>query len=106
MKIPAIAASLLILSTFAPLAFGARGEVVYRKSGCDHFIVETNMGYVLLDWYGGDDPSEGDVLVGNYEEYGMKDVYNLSTDSEIRVWVEEYWLSKDAALEKLNQQCD
>jgi hypothetical protein len=88
------------------VASAAKGVVAYCKSGCDYFIVETDMGYALLEWYGGDDPSEDDELVGDYEAYGMKDIYNLSTDSEMRVWIEDYWLSRDEAFEKLYDECD
>jgi len=57
----AVLAAILIPSN----ASAAKGVVVYYKSGCDYYIVETNMGYVLLEWYGGNDPSEGDTLVGD-----------------------------------------
>ena len=53
------------------------------------------MGYALLEWYGGSDPDEGDIIVGDFESYGFKDIYNLTADSELRVWVEDYWLSKE-----------
>lgn len=51
--------------------YAAKGVVVYKNGGCDYFIVETNRGYSLLEWYGGNDPNRGDVLVGNYESYGF-----------------------------------
>jgi hypothetical protein len=50
------------------------GIVALRKAHCDHFIVATGMGYDLLEWYGGNDPSEGDELVGKFEEYGFHDI--------------------------------
>ena len=87
-------------------ALGAQGAVVLRVSGCDYYVVETNMGYAILEWFGGNDPSTGDVLVGDYESYGMKDIHNLTVDSESRVWVEDYFLSKNRALEKLQDKCD
>jgi len=87
------------------IAQASKGSVVLYKSGCDYYIVETNMGYVLLEWFGGSDPSEGDILVGDYESYGMKDIYNLSADAETKVWVEEFWLSKDRVLEEYFDQC-
>ena len=88
------------------IASAAKGDVIYYKSECDYYIVETNMGYVLLEWYGGNDPSEGDTLVGDYESYGMKDIYNLTADSETKVWVEDFWLSKDSVLEKYYDKCN
>lgn len=75
---------------FTPVvANAAKGVVVLYKSGCSYYIVETNLGYAILEWYGGNDPSEGDVLVGDYETYGMKDIYNLTADAETKVWVKK-----------------
>lgn len=83
----------------------AKGAVVLRKDGCDYFLVETTMGFALLEWYGGNDPELGDVLVGDFESYGTKDIYNLTADAETRVWVEEYWLGEDRAIEELYEKC-
>lgn len=91
---------------FPSIASAAKGLVVLYKSGCDYYIVETNMGYVLLEWHGGNDPSEGDALAGDYEAYGMKDIYNLTVDAETKVWVEDFWLSKNSVLEKYYEQCN
>lgn len=84
----------------------AEGVVVAYPSGCDYYIVETNIGYALLEWYGGNDPNEGDKLVGDFESYGMKTIYNSTTDSETRVWVEDYMLSQTSAIEQYNKQCN
>lgn len=98
---------LLFSSLLLPsIANAAKGVVVHCKSVCGYYIVETNMGYTLLEWYGGKDPREGDTLVGDYESYGMKDIYNLTADSETKVWVEEFWMSKDSVLEKYYDKCN
>jgi len=97
------ALALLIAPT---AAFAAKGVVVYYKSGCDYFIAETNMGYVLLEWYGGYDPNQGDMIAGEIDSYGMKDIYNLTADQETHVWIEDYMLSKDNALEKYFDKCN
>ncbi len=101
--------SLLVVTCllFTPVvANAAKGVVVLYKSGCSYYIVETNLGYAILEWYGGNDPSEGDVLVGDYETYGMKDIYNLTADAETKVWVEDFWLSKSRAIEKYYDKCN
>ena len=87
-------------------AFAAKGVVVYYKSGCDYFIAETNMGYALLEWYGGYDPNKGDVIAGDIDSYGMKDIHNLTADQETHIWVEDFMLSKDRAIEKYFHKCD
>jgi hypothetical protein len=88
------------------LASAEKGEVVHYKSGCDYYIVDASMGFALLEWYGGNDPSEGDTLAGDFDSYGMKEIYNLSADSETQVWVEDYMLSKNSAIEKYYEQCN
>ncbi len=87
-------------------AIAAKGEVVYHATGCDYFLVETKMGLTVLEWFGGNDPARGDLLAGDFESYGMHDAYNLTADSDLTVWVEDYWLSVDQALETLSQNCE
>lgn len=98
--------TILFFLSLPEIANAAKGVVVYYKSGCDYYIVETNMGYAVLEWYGGNDPSKGDVLAGDFESYGMKDIYNLTADSETRVWVEDFWLSKESAIEEYYEKCN
>jgi len=68
--------------------------------------VQTNQGYTLLEWFGGNDPGEGDTLIGDYEAYGMKDIYNATADAETKVWVEDYMLTKDRAIESYFEECN
>lgn len=101
--------ALLLLALLVPIlaicAEAASGSVTHRIGGCDYFIVATAKGYDVLEWYGGHDPDEDDVLIGPYETYGMHTVYDDTADEEIQVWVEEYGLSKEDALEKLVDEC-
>ena len=106
MRLVIIALATYVTIVATPVANAAKGVVVYYKSGCDYYVVETDKGFSLLEWYGGNDPSEGDVIVGDYEAYGMKDIYNLTADSETTVWVEEFWLSKSSVIEQYYDQCN
>jgi hypothetical protein len=89
--------TMLTFFYMVPLVHAAKGVFVYNRM-CEYFIVEVNMGYSILEWYGGNDPSEGDMIVGDFESYGFADLYNTTKDAELRVWVEDYWLSKDRAI--------
>jgi hypothetical protein len=89
-----------------PSADAARALVVHRISGCDYFMVQSGRLYDLLEWYGGHDPDKDDVIVGKFETYGMADIYDETADEELRVWVEEYSLAKEDALEKLADKCE
>ncbi len=87
-------------------ASAAKGVVVYNRGRCDYFIVQSLTGFALLQWFGGNDPSEGDVLVGDFESYGFKDIYNVTADAEVRVWVDNYMLSKTRVVEKYLDKCN
>lgn len=95
----------LAFAFFSSTAFGAEGPIVYKKSGCDYFIVETQTGFCLLEWFGGSDPDTGDILVGEFESYGMKNIHNATKERSLRVWVEDYQLSKRRVLEKYFTKC-
>jgi len=80
--------------------------VVLNKTGCQsRYVAETPNGYVILEWYGGNDPMEGDTIKGDIESYGMTDFYNVTTGSSGKVWVEDYMMSKSSALEKMENFC-
>jgi hypothetical protein len=90
---------------FLSAAKAARGVVSHRISGCDYFIVATKTGYDVLEWFGGHDPDKGDILIGGFESYGFHDIYDETADADLRVWTEDYDLTKEDALEKLTEQC-
>ena len=95
----AVVASLLF--SVSADAAAAKGVVVYNKSGCNsRYVVKTNMGYAILEWYGGNDPSEGDTIVGDIDSYGFKDLYNVTQDAAMKVYVEDYMLGKSSLTEK------
>jgi hypothetical protein len=103
MKSKALLLALLLVSS---TAMAARGEVVHRISGCDYLVVETRTGYAVLEWFGGNDPDKGDMIVGNFESFGFKDVLNETSEAAIHIWVEDFALSKASALEKLVELCE
>jgi hypothetical protein len=69
------------------------------KEHDDKYIAEFPSGFVVFEWYGGSTPDVDDDVVGDFELYGFKDVYNVSQDSEFRVYIEDYWLDWEDALE-------
>ena len=89
-------------------AYATQGQatVVFRKSGCDYMILQNNSGYIVAEWMGGNDPDQGDNIGGNLNSYGTKDFYNLSRNSKTRLWIDDYMLSKDRALEKISDKCN
>lgn len=78
--------------------------VVARVRGCDYFVADGPRGYYVLEWYGGYDPDKGDLIYGDIRTYGFKDVL-YARERKGRLYVEDYLLSKDNALEKLLEKC-
>lgn len=79
-------------------------KVVLRIRSCDYFIADGPQGYFLLEWYGGYDPQRGDGIYGELGSYGFKDVL-YSGGQEGRLYIDDYMLSKDGALEELHDKC-
>lgn len=87
------------------LLSASKGIVVKRISGCDYFLVNASSGYAVLEWYGGHDPDTNDLLIGNFESYGMHDILDDTSDESLTVWTEDYALSRSRAIEVLVDQC-
>lgn len=80
-------------------------RVVLRLSGCDYFIADGPQGFYLLEWYGGHDPDRGDGILGEIRSYGFRNIL-YAQGQEGRVYVDDYLLGKDRALEKLREKCE
>lgn len=91
---------------YAQMSFADVGVVVKRFSGCDYFIADGPKGLYVLEWFGGYDPDEGDIIIGDIGSYGMKKVYYKNVRREGKVWVEDYLESEDAAMEEVMDHCD
>jgi hypothetical protein len=83
---------------------GIHAEVVVQQFDCDYFIADGPSGLFLIEWYGGHSPTRGDVIVGEIDSYGFKDVC-YPDHGEGRVYVDDYLLSQSSALERLRDKC-
>ena len=84
---------------FCSVAFADRGVVV--KGHDDKYAIEYSLGYLLVEWYGGFSPSEGDIYVGDFSGYGFKELYCTNAEATTRFYVEDYMASEDDAWEFL-----
>ncbi len=73
------------------------GVVVYEGED-DYFIVETRKGYTIIDRRSGS-LSEGHKVRGELNRSGSKYLFNRNRDSEVKVYIEDYALSDDDAIE-------
>ena len=49
----------------------------------------------------GSEPEPGDVLMGNFESLGGKTVFNETRQINMEVFIEDYHMPRDLALEKI-----
>lgn len=80
--------------------------VIYRKEGCDYFIMENSSGCIVAEWFGGHDPDINDQITGSLSSFGFKDLFDKTADSDCRFWIDDYMLSKEDAIEKIKEQCN
>jgi len=97
------------LSLWCGLISDARaeiGHVTKTVSGCDYFIIDAPSGYVVAEWYGGHDPHQGEAVVGAFNTFGFLTVFYGGGRTEGRVYIEDYGIDEDDALEKLSEECN
>lgn len=99
--------TVLARAMLAGTASAEVGVVVAENTpGCDYFVVETSGGYTLLEWYGGVVSIwTGDKVSGDLHSYGFTDV-QIEGRGEMRVWIEDYWMSDSDAEEYCYGNCN
>ncbi len=93
----------LLMTSFqmTPNTTPIKGEVIWEGKGCDFYIIETSQWYVLVEVYSGT-LYEDDIVEGELHSYNFKYLKNKSRgDREVKVWVENYWSSKERCFEWL-----
>jgi hypothetical protein len=90
---------ILLINLCVASVYADKGEVVRVRD--DYFIIEVGCSYTVAECWSTLTPSKGDKLVGDLKSFGFKDIYNKTRDSEIHIYIEDYLLDEDDALEKL-----
>jgi hypothetical protein len=80
-----------------------RGEVVYSSSSCPYYVIQTNFGYTVA--VSNSKPLVGEVLYGDFNYYGVQDVYNRTVGIVISTDVKEYGLTYNGAQDALDYYC-
>lgn len=93
----------LILASFN--TYAEKIVVVLRIPGCSYYIADGKNGLYILEWFGGYDPSKGDILVGDFTGFGFRDI-GIKGHGSGRVWVDNYLLSKSSAEEEIREKCN
>lgn len=87
---------------FEPSGSDVKGVVVYEGSS-SYYIIETNMGFTIAEWYGGAIPVVGQTIYGKLNSFCMNYFIILNNERETQLWIEDYWKSKDSAIEWLGE---
>ena len=66
-------------------------------------LVDYMDNYTIIDGYTGY-ADEGDLLHGEVEAYGYHNFYNLTKEMELNCYVDEFWYSRDEAIEWLKNR--
>lgn len=72
------------------------GIVVYEGQN-DYYIIEVPNGFTICSRYVGN-LSEGDRVRGELNSYNFKYIVNKRTEDEVKIYIENYMLSEDAAV--------
>jgi hypothetical protein len=87
-------------------ATSSAGTVYAPYSSCSYFLILDPTGsFSEVEWYGGSFPDSGDVVYGDFQTYGFKDMYDQNKGNNIRVWVDNYWISRSRAAQYLTDKC-
>ena len=88
--------SLGLLTSFSVL--GAPSVVTQKNGGCEYFVTKVGTKYAVLELNAGPEPKKGDQLKGEFGEGHMGHLQNVRTGEKIKVWFENYPVSKEEAL--------
>lgn len=99
--------SLTLFILFLPsMAFAEDAIVALYNPQCrDYFIAQSRTGYAFIQWFGGYEPKQGDIISGDFTSFGLKSVkYPGQSESE-KIVVRDYALSRIEALEQYLEKC-
>ncbi len=98
---------LLVLGTFLPsVSFAEEAMVALYNTQCrDYFIAQSKTGYIFIQWYGGYEPKQGDVISGEFNSSGLKSVTYPGFSESEKIVVLDYALSKNEVLDQYIAKC-
>ncbi len=79
---------------------------IRKEPDCSYLVANGPSGHNLVQWIGGHIPDEFERFIGELGSYGMTTVFFPAADSESEFHVEDYYLSRNDAFEKLDDYCE
>jgi hypothetical protein len=83
------------------------GVLVFNGEGCSTVVVSTPLGFVVATQYSYPVLRNGDKIIGEMDRFGTQTWQVSRSRSKLRVYIDEYWVSADEAIEALVEDgCD
>ena len=76
--------------------YGERSKKIIIETGWQRYTCGEVMGITIH-------LHRGDEVAGELESSGSHELYNITEDETFSVWISDYWLSKERALEWLER---
>ena len=91
----------------APVPAGedTRGHVLWTGGCGGRYAVETPKGQSLLEWYGGIEPKKGDMLSGDLDTRGFKELRIGAGTAKTRAYIDLAMATNAGVAEKLRKAC-
>ena len=97
-----VAALMLMLSA---TAFAERGVIVFCNNRSGVIIIGTNMGYTCgTSYYVPFGVEQGNQVGGEFSSFGSHEIYDLTANTTFQLWIDEYWDSREQAIDWLQRQ--
>ena len=106
-KIIFVAQYIILMFFFSSVCYAVipsevKGEVSWSGKQCSYCIIQTSQYYVLVEVQSGS-LNKDDQVEGELHAYNFKTITDTSHGKNVRVYIENYWSSKDRCFEWLKQ---
>jgi hypothetical protein len=100
-------AALCLAASFGSAQAGTdtQGTVLWTGGCGGRYIVETAQGQSLMEWYGGIEPKKGDVLFGDLDTPGFREVKITSRSVKTTAYIDVTLSTAAAVTDKLHKRC-
>lgn len=99
----ALIVSANVFAEYKPSSYDVYGIVAYEAKYSWFVIYTERYGHIIVQHYGYD-LDEGDMVYGRFSTYGYVDIYNETKDEIVSIYIDNWGLSRDRAVEWLSDR--
>ena len=81
------------------------GIVVHQREGCAYVLVETPSGLALLRWLDGEEPLQGDRVIGDFNLFQTCRLFNQTKSRRFTAEMRAYVSTTDDAMAAYHRFC-